>query len=193
MITDRDREVINFIEQIGYASITHIHKMFFAEAVYGYDIARKRLNKIVGEGYIRKIRNTETNENIYIPQESKLKKVSIHNMKVIDYLCELSCLGCNIEQIEIEPIFGTVKPDALISFNFNGYRYWQLLEIQIRHDMVDTKRFNNVLDLILPRTNHTVPKLIIVQNTNKDYVDAECELDIVQLKLDMREIAKVLI
>lgn len=193
MITDRDRDIINFIEKIGYATINHIHSMFFTEATYGYDLARKRLNRIIREGYIKKIRNTETNENIYIPQESKLKKVSIHNIKVVDYLSELTKLGCEVETVELEPIFDTVKPDALISFKFDGYRYWQLLEIQIRHDMVDVKRLNRVLDRILDKTNNTYPKLIIIQNTNKDYSSEECKLDIVQLKLDMREIAKVLI
>ena len=34
MITDRDREIISFIEDIGYATINNIAEMFFYKSKY---------------------------------------------------------------------------------------------------------------------------------------------------------------
>lgn len=192
MITDRDREIVNFIDLIGFATINQIAIIFFTEANYRYDLARKRLRKISKENYIKSLRNSETNELIYIPATSKKKKVSIHDVTAVSYLAELKQLGAEIVQVQLVPQFDNVIPDALICFNHEGYRYWQLLEVEIRHDVVDTKRFLPVMDLILKATNNVIPKLVILQNTNKDYQAENKDLDIVQLKLDLKGIWKVL-
>ena len=196
MITDRDIKIISFIENIGYATINHINLMFFSNSKYGYDLARKRLKKISEMGkYIKAISNKETSELIYIPFDSKIKGVSIHNIKVIDYVCNLNKLGCTINMIELEPVFNTIKPDAYLQFEFNGYLYHQLVEVQMRHDVVDLTRFVpfDTVDSILQKTDNVMPNIIIIQNTNKDYEkDNITQFSIIQLSLDMENIAKVL-
>ena len=46
MITDRDREIINFIDKIGFSTINHIADLFFNDNSFSYDLARRRLKKI---------------------------------------------------------------------------------------------------------------------------------------------------
>lgn len=196
MITDRDRDIINFVNSIGFASIKNISDMFFTDCRYGYDLARKRLKKIYDCGrYIKKFINVETNEIVYIPIDSKVKNVSVHSMRVLEYVCKLKGLGCDITEVEFEPVFGGIKPDAYISFKFNGYIYFELLEIQLRHDYVNISKFKkeDTINAILDRTNDVYPKLVIVQDTKKDYnKDNDSDFEIVQLDLSMNDIAKVL-
>lgn len=195
MITERDREIINFIYDIGFVTIEQAGKLFFTDSKVSYDLARNRLKKLVRQDlYIKAIRNTETKQLLYVPKESKLKRVSKHDLLVLDYLAELKCLGCEIETVELEKDFGGVIPDCYIKFVFNGYRYHQLLEIQLRHDYVDINRFNKVKDKILEETNNVLPNIIVIQNTNKDYnLDNKTGFDVVQVRVDFGEIAKVLL
>lgn len=194
MITERDREIINFIYDIGFITIPQAGKLFYTDSHINYDLARRRLKKIVNQDlYIKAFRNIETKQIIYIPKESKTKRISKHDILVIDYLSELKSLGCNIEKVEIEKDFGGIIPDAFIVFTFNGYRYYQLLEVQLRHDYVDINRFRGVMDKILSLTNNTTPNVVIIQDTNKDYsVDNKTVMDIIQLKTHLDDIAKVL-
>ena len=197
MITDRDKNIIDFINKIGYSSIQNIQDMFFVNNRYGYDGARKRLKKIEEMGdYIRHFKNQETNEIIYIPSNSKLKRISTHNIKVLNYITKLSTLGCKITNVELEPVFNNIKPDAFIEFEFNNYKYYQLIEVQIRHDYVDLNRFKNqeTIESILNYTENVMPKLIIIQDTNRDYSkDNDTEFNIIQIGVSMDDIAKVLI
>lgn len=197
MITARDRDIINFIDSIGFSSIKNISDMFFTNSRYGYDLARKRLKKIEEtKQYVKSFRNEDTNEIVYIPSNSRLKNVSVHNIKVLEYICKLKCLGCNMKTTEIEPIFNSIKPDAFISFEFDGYLYHQILEVQIRHNYIDLKRFkeNDTINAILDKTKNVIPRIVIVQNTSKDYAkDNDTQFRITQLSMKMDDIAKVLV
>lgn len=196
MITERDKDIIEFIDKIGFASIKNISDMFFTDCRYGYDLARKRLKKIYEVNrYIKKFTNLETNEIVYAPMDSRIKRVSIHNMKILEYICKLRCLGCEIDEVEFEPVFGDIKPDLYITFKFNNYEYFQILELQVRHDFVDLERYNKpkTLNEIVKRTGDILPKLVIIQDTRKDYVyDNTTQFEIAQLGLDMKGMAKVL-
>jgi hypothetical protein len=196
LLTERDREIINFIDKIGYATISNIADMYFCQNKFSYDLARKRLKKIKEfEGYIKCFNNQETNETIYVPYNSNKKKVSIHDVMVLNYACKLKLLGCNIDNIELEPRFCDIIPDALIQFTFNGYRFHQIVEMQIRHNLIDLDRYNKqgVVESIMSKTNETIPKLIIIQDTKINYADNNktC-MDIVQMDTKMDDVAKVI-
>lgn len=195
MITERDREIINFIYDIGFITIEQAGKLFFSESKVSYDLARRRLKKIaISSDYIKRFTNTETKQIIYIPKDSKLKKLSKHNILLIDYLAELKAVGADLEKIEIEKNFDGVIPDALISFTFNGYRYYQLLEVQLRHDYVDINRFNKVLTDILSVTNNVLPTVVIIQDTNKDYsIDNKTDMRVIRLNTALDNVVKVLL
>lgn len=197
MITDRDREIVNFIYKIGFATIEQIASMYFTGQKSGYDLARRRLRSIkIQSEYLKTIKNCETNQLVYLPYDSNKKKMSLHNLKVIDYLCELKKLGCDIHEIIIEPEYEGIIPDALVTFVFDGFMYYQLVEMQLRHDYVDLDRFmdKKVIAKIQEGTNHVLPTLVIIQNTNKDYSKInKTPFTIKQLKLDMVDVAKVLI
>lgn len=195
MITDRDRELINFIYKYEFATIEHITTMFFSQQKYGYDVCRRRLKKISDNGdYIRSFKNLETNQLIYTSLESKVRKVSKHDILLMDYVCSLINLGCEIELLEKEKEFENIFIDALCVLRFNGYRYYQIIEVQLRHDYVDLDRIKEKEYEILMETNNVHPKIIIIQDTRKDYEkDNKTDCEVVVLDTKLKDIAKVLL
>lgn len=194
MITDRDKNIISFIEDMGYATITNIAEMFFNNSKYSYDLARKRLLKLYKSNNLKKIHNFDTNEVVYLPYDSKRKSVSFHDIKLINYITKLNMLGCKINKVLIEPIFNNIKPDALISFELKGYMYYQLIEVQLRHAGVDLNRFknNDTINSILKESDNVAPKLIIIQNTNRDYEkENDTIFPITKINTDMDNILDV--
>lgn len=194
MITDRDREIINFIDKIGFSTINHIADLFFNGNNFSYDLARRRLKKIRDNGnYLRSVYCSEINKLIYIPINSKKISVKIHDIKLVDYLIKLKKLGCNIKEFEMFPKFNNVIPDMFVRFEFDGYEYYQIVEIQLRHDNVDVNRLSKEENIrrILDRCGNTLPTLVIIQDTRYDYSNLDTPYDIVKINTDMSNIGKI--
>lgn len=194
MITDRDREIINFIDKIGFSTINHIADLFFNGNNFSYDLARRRLKKIRDNGnYLRSVYCSEINKLIYIPINSKKTSVKIHDIKLVDYLIKLKKLGCNIKEFEMFPKFNNVVPDMFVKFEFDGYEYYQIVEIQLRHDNVDVNRLSKeeTIRCILDRCDNTLPTLVIIQDTRYDYSNLDTPYDIVKINTDMSNIGKI--
>lgn len=195
MITDRDREIINFIYDFGFITIEQAGKLFFTDSNVAYDLARRRLKKISeNSNYIKSRLNSETRQLLYVPKESNIKGASKHSILILDYLAELKALGVTVENVYVEKDYGGIVPDMIVIFRFGGYRMYQLVEVQLRHDVVDINRYERVISEILKDTNNVLPTIIIIQNTNKDYrKDNKTDMDIVQLRTDLSDVAKVLL
>ena len=194
MITDRDREIINFIDKIGFSTINHIADLFFNGNNFSYDLARRRLKKIRDNGnYLRSVYCSEINKLIYIPINSKKISVKIHDIKLVDYLIKLKKLGCNIKEFEMFPKLNNVIPDIFVRFEFDGYEYYQIVEIQLRHDNVDVNRLSKEENIrcILDRCDNTLPTLVIIQDTRYDYSNLDTPYDIVKINTDMSNIGKI--
>ena len=194
MITDRDREIINFIDKIGFSTINHIADLFFNGNNFSYDLARRRLKKIRDNGnYLRSVYCSEINKLIYIPINSKKTSVKIHDIKLVDYLIKLKKLGCNIKEFEMFPKFNNVIPDMFVRFEFDGYEYYQMVEIQLRHDNVDVNRLSKEENIrcILDRCDNTLPTLVVIQDTRYDYSNLDTPYDIVKINTDMSNIGKI--
>lgn len=192
MITDRDREIINFIDKIGFATINHIADLFFNCNTFAYDLARRRLKKIKENGnYLRSVYCSEINKLIYTPYDSKKINIKIHDIKLIDYLIKLKKLGCDIKEFELFPHFNNIVPDMYLKFVFDGYEYYQLIEVQLRHDNVNLDRFmvEDNIKSILTRCNNTLPTIVIVQDSR--YIYENSYYDIIKLNTNLNDIGKV--
>ena len=192
MITDRDREIINFIDEIGFATINHIADLFFNCNNFAYDLARRRLKKIKENGnYLRSVYCSEINKLIYTPYDSKKTNVKIHDIKLIDYLTKLKKLGCDIKEFELFPHFNNIVPDMYLKFVFDGYEYYQLVEIQLRHENVNLDRFmvEDNIKSILNRCNNTLHTIFIDQDSRHIYENSYYE--IIKLNTNLNDIGKV--
>lgn len=195
MITNKDTDIINYIYSVKFATIEQIGYIFFNHSKYAYDMARRELNKILREDkYLRMFRNTATNQNIYVPIESKTRKLSLHSIKAMDYLARLKNLGVELERVEIEKEISGVVPDLYVIFKFNDTRYRQVIEIQTRHESADINKYIKIETVLNEIANGNQTDIIVIQNTNKDYSKInETNLKVIQLDLDLTQIAKVLV
>ena len=117
MITKRDRDIINFIYDFGFITIEQCSKIFYKDCSSAYDLARRRLKKISENGnYIKPKLNTETKQTLYVPKDSTLKGITLHNRLILDYLAELHYIGAVIENVYIEKEYNGVIPDAVLIF-----------------------------------------------------------------------------
>ncbi|MGL5647846.1 MAG: hypothetical protein ACRDDY_08340 [Clostridium sp.] len=195
MITKKDTDIINYIYSAKFATIEQIGYIFFNHSKYAYDMARRELNKILREDkYIRMFRNTATNQNVYVPIESSMRKLSLHNIKAMDYLARLKNLGVELEKVEVEKEINGVIPDLYVIFKFNGARYRQVIEIQTRHEVADINKYIKIENILNELAEGHQTDIIVVQNTNKNYSEVnETNLKVIQLDLDLTQIAKVLL
>ena len=194
MITKRDRKIIEFIEQQKFITIRQCADIFFTKNESRYDGARFRLKAIEKTGnYIKHIFNAETKEKIYVPLDSKDKKIKKHRLLLVDYIAALTRMGAEVIRAQTTPKFGDYEPDALIIFKYESRIYYQLLEIELRHDFVDVNRFKLVTGIIQKAFKGVLPILVIIQDTKKDYEKTNTTLlKIAQLDTKLNNVHKVI-
>ena len=123
--------------------------------------------------------------------KGRITKKRANYIKLIDYLTKLKKLGCDIKEFELFPHFNNIVPDMYLKFVFDGYEYYQLVEIQLRHENVNLDRFmvEDNIKSILNRCNNTLPTIVIVQDSRHIYENSY--YDIIKLNTNLNDIGKV--
>lgn len=131
MLTQRDKNIFRFLESYKSISIQQAYKIFFNNAKYGYDRARKRLRELEKMGLLKSYKNNITREKVYYLE----KKLSEHDLYINDFYSMLVFNGCkNITYIKnIEYLKGLIKPDAFFSFEYKNNLHFILLEVDLTH------------------------------------------------------------
>ena len=93
MITNRDRQIILHMEKYKYATIEQLEKIFFREQKNSYNITRRRMAEIRNAGYVKSIRDIESNRLVYIYEDSKTKAPDRHRLIILDVLANLHYQG----------------------------------------------------------------------------------------------------
>jgi len=71
MITEKDRIILKHIDEFGYITLSQIVQIAYNNISYGYDYARRRMNKLKQQGCLKCHRSTLLNCNIYYFDDSK--------------------------------------------------------------------------------------------------------------------------
>ena len=133
-LTKRDREILLFIEKYKSITIKQCSKIFFTTNKYSYYQARKRLKLLCDNKLLKRYREDMRSETVYYSE----KKLSYHDIKVIDIYAELVSKGCTIKDFKQEYIIPVsdskdYRADGLIEFEYQGYFYPLLIEIDYTH------------------------------------------------------------
>lgn len=196
MITDRDRSIFNHIEKFNFATIENIQKCFFKEQKYGYDVARRRLNLLVKNEYLKCSRNYATNQNIYY-LDAAYKKPSLHAVLLMNYYSELVNSGANVIHFEKEKDIydGKVRADGFGIFEFNGYKYYQVVEVHVSHNKLNLEKYKDeeVRNDLLKICNGVLPNLIVIDDVIRNSTVEIKDIELVHLDFTLEGFPKVFI
>lgn len=128
MLTNRDRQVLKWIEDYKAISVPQATELFFNGT---YESCRRRLKQLEDMELLKSYISQFSREKIYY-QEKKLKD---HELLVYDFLKVVKKRGGEIRQIKLQPQYlkRLIRPDAYIEFTLENNLYFIILEVDYTH------------------------------------------------------------
>lgn len=128
MLTNRDKEILKFIEEYKSITIRQAKYLFFKKS---YEGARRRLAELEKFGLLKSTISKGRSEKIYFYE----KMLSDHDLYKADYIVSLKKMGFEILKFNTKPSYfnNTLRPDAFVVCKKNGYRYITFLEVDYTH------------------------------------------------------------
>lgn len=128
MLTKRDKEILNWIQDYDILTINQAKSLFFNNV---YDNARRRLRVLEQQGILNSYICKDSKEKVYCVD----KKRSQHDIYIVDFIAKLITLDCNILEFKLKPHYlnGDLIPDAFVKFSQGDDLYLVLLEIDYKH------------------------------------------------------------
>ncbi len=165
MITDRDKEVLKWIEQYKAVTLKQATELFFKG---NYKGASRRMAQLEEMELLKSYMSKAKSEKVYYQE----KKVNDHRLYIYDYFKELKRLDCELLDIRVEPSYlnGNIRPDGYILFKYDRYKYLTLLEVDYTH-YTDNVKMNTLYEkLYQERGNYneflgTFPIIVIARPT----------------------------
>lgn len=177
-LTDRDQKVLKFVEQYGSTTISQTQKMFYNTQKYGYDIARRRLRKMVVNNKLKVSRDPSGNENVYYTE----KKLNYHDLLVLDYYAELIYQGAQVVYFKRNQpwLGGKYISDAYCCYVLGRKVFFNIIEVVRTHKVDNDKylkliesgepqRFNSIIyEKLGGKPINEFPRLIIIDNVERE-------------------------
>lgn len=184
-----DKDILIWIEKYKAVTIKQASRMFY-EGEYSYDRARKKLKSMEDKQLLKSYINSITKEKVYYVED----KLSAHDIYIFDFYSKLVEYGCTNIMFKKEPRYlkGFLRPDAYFRFEFEGYIYYVLLEIDLTHYSTNKLQLYAKLERDKELNNECLvfPQIVIVgiNAVQKQYEN----LDIVYLPFSLNGFNKVL-
>lgn len=135
MLTRRDLDIINFLEEYRVASTSTLTAMFFPSL----RSCQIRLKTLAVNQKIKRARLTMNHDYIYY---TKKPYGVMHDLLCTEFCRELMSRA-TVLQCVIEKQLGKIRPDAVIAFKYNNKQCLGLLEVEISHKGFDFEKYEN--------------------------------------------------
>lgn len=193
MITDRDRQIILHLEKYKYATIEQLEKIFFKHQKNSYNIARRRMAEIRKAGYVKSIRDVETNKVVYIYDDGKIKAPDRHRIVILDILANLHYHGYNVQLFEIEKFWkdGEIRSDVFTVFTIENdnakIRYQYFIEVHFTNHRCNLEKYDELFETkevqqYLKRDVY--PRILLVTDRKLEYEVKHSSVIKLNTKLD---------
>lgn len=128
MLTKRDKDILNWIQEYDIITIKQAQNIFFNGI---YDNARRRLRVLEQQGILNSYICKDSKEKVYCVD----KKRSQHDIYIVDFIAKLITLDCNVLEFKLKPHYlnGDLISDAFVKFSQGDDLYLVLLEIDYKH------------------------------------------------------------
>lgn len=181
MLTDRDTQVLSFLEEFHVATTSTLQSLFYPST----RVSQRRLKVLTEYGYLKRERSHIDTEYIYYLKKPKqirhcllrtefLKVLhSLDNVKIIKYMCEFDK-------------FEGLRPDAFIVIKVNGSYMLIFLEVEISSKGLDMEKYRKLyLTEKYKEYFDTFPVVVVISNRK---IRCKEEFRIVQIREDMSNI-----
>jgi hypothetical protein len=126
MITKRDQDILNFLEEFHIASSGQLHRLFFPKTSYQY--SSWRLLYLSEQGHIKRTQNTIGNGYAYYADK---KPVQLHHDLIRTEVYTSIKSKYNVLEWQNEAPIEHIRPDALCYINHSGIVFPVLIEIHL--------------------------------------------------------------
>lgn len=128
MVTKRDQDILNFLEEFHAATSGQIHKLFFTGTSYRY--SRKRLQYISEQGFVKRTRSTINNDNAYYIKKPSLLQQLHHDLIRTELYTAIRSKYELLSWANEVPV-GNIRPDALAYVQHSGIVFPLMIEIHL--------------------------------------------------------------
>lgn len=204
-LTDTDHKVLRFVEEYGSITISQCQKIFYNVQNRGYEIARRRLSKLVQYKKLSVYKDMYLNMNVY----TMGKKMSTHNVLALDYYAELSKLGVEFVYFKQDQQWLNNKyfSDIFCCYYFENKVYFDVMEF-VRTKNVEPQKYIDIYDsgeahelsnqiykeIGGNETLNQFPRLIVVDEVkHKNPLYINDNVKVIQLDFKFKNISKLLV
>lgn len=166
-LTSRDRNIYNFIEAYESITIDQCSKIFMTDKKRRYEIACRRLNRLLELDYIKVGTIKYSHQNVYYID----KKLSYHDLMVIQYCAEIMALGATEIRLERNKNWNSdFISDGFVYFKINGKSYISIIEVCLSNRKVHLDKYDDLYTSNVIQDAYGVePSLVIISEFHEKY------------------------
>lgn len=214
MLRERDLKIIKHIDKYGFITIKQCYKMFFTDRKCGYDLARRRLSKLVEQNHIKGYMDyLSTNPEKIFYLDDRYIQPTRHTILIMDSYAEIVALGGDVLYFEREQkwVKANRRSDGYCLFLLGGYMYEVFIEV-IYHlgvkrdvrvsdmtdkysDVVESMESKNIIGTVWDNPNVPTNKVVLVvtSNTDKQEISEVDDVKAVSVNYNLKGIGSILI
>ena len=187
MLTQRDKIILKFMEDVGLGLTIQQAAMFFPRK-FAYDYARQRMKKLWEMGAIKRYTSDYSNELIYYLD----RKPSYHDNAILNIYAAFINAGYEVKDFrhELQLVGGKYRADGIIKAENEKEIRIALIEVD-RYCSTNVRKYEEVYNLgDLQRKYGVFPMVIILSDVDRNYKSNHFE--IVRLDIKCTDFQKVL-
>lgn len=214
MLTPRDKSIIFHIEKYGFLTISQAYNIWFNDRKYGYDLARKHLNKCIEAKYIKgykPVTNIYAEKTFYI--EEKYSHPTRSMVITMNAYAELIRLGADIIHFKREEPWleedGKYKyrSDAFTVVSIGNNVFSACIEIidseklsyaaQRKHFIAkytdiyaDDEPLKKLMEITHLTRKFSAPKLVIISEISKANLEID-GVEIISLDYSLQKLSQI--
>ena len=170
-MTDRDKAIVQFINEYELCTKEHIKELFFQEC--HANVCMRRLKKLAEDELINRFKY---NGNVFIYYASKKpsKRLINHDMYITDFVVKMLKQGYEIIEFKKSFMIGNIISDAYIRYkDQDGTTRHLVLEIQLHNKVEDCiLKYTDFKNIILDNRKdwNSIPRIICITDM-KDRIE----------------------
>lgn len=179
LITKRDQDIINLLDDFHIATTNQIHRLFFQNTSYRY--TTKRLEYLFNQNYIKRTKSTIDNCFAYYTDK---KPIQIHHDLIRSEIYSRIKIKYDLLEWSNEFTIESIRPDALCYIKDNGIIFPLLVEVHLSNKFNFDKYLYLIKNNDLKQIFGLMPRVLIV--TDRDIKIPSMGIKFKVVDLDMK-------